>query len=79
MFDEMFPFRQLVKEADPTVFGSCVFGNTCLDHMVAFACYGDTAAEDNLYITAMSFVTPLWPGRPVSDAYVQAVPPTPEP
>ena len=78
-FEETFGFHQRISEADPTVFGSCVFGNTCLDHMVAFACYGDTAAEDNLYITAMSFVTPLWPGRPVSDAYVQAVPPTPEP
>ena len=56
-------------------FGSCVFGTTCLDHLIAFGCYGDSVTEDNLFINAISTTTPLWPGR----AYAQAVPPTPQP
>ena len=56
-------------------FGSCVFGTTCLDHLIAFGCYGDSVTEDNLFINAISTTTPLWPGR----AYAHAVPPTPQP
>ena len=73
-FEETFGFHQRITEADPTVFGSCVYGNTCLGHLIAFTCAGNTVTEDNLYITAFSVVTPLWPGQ----AYVQAVPPTPQ-
>ncbi|MBO5571079.1 MAG: hypothetical protein J6A79_19455, partial [Clostridia bacterium] len=60
------------------VFGSCAYGETCLNHMIAFAWTGgwqNQITEDGLKITAISVVTPLWPGQ----AYVQAVPPTPQP
>ena len=60
-FEETFGFHQRITEADPTVFGSCVYGNTCLGHLIAFTCAGNTVTEDNLYITAFSVVTPLWP------------------
>ena len=72
-------FRKLTAEADLSEFGNCVFGETCLDHRIAFACAGNRVAEDNLFITAISFDGPLWPGR---GAYVQVlpdVPPTPQP
>ncbi|MBO7373353.1 MAG: right-handed parallel beta-helix repeat-containing protein, partial [Oscillospiraceae bacterium] len=83
-FHERFPFLQQIIDADPTVFGSCVFGSTCLNHMIAFACFDNEATEDSLMIKAISVVTPFWPG--ISDggsdagsqAYVQAVPPTPQ-
>ena len=79
-FEETFGFHQRISEADPTVFGSCVYGNTCLGHLIAFTSAGNTATEDNLYITAISVVTPLWPGVSVTEAQAQAqVPPTPQP
>ena len=78
-FEELFGFHQRISEADPTVFGSCVYGNTCLGHLIAFTSAGKTATEDNLYITAISVVTPLWPGVSVAEAQAQAqVPPTPQ-
>ena len=78
-FEETFGFHQRISEADPTVFGSCVYGNTCLGHLIAFTSAGNTATEDNLYITAISVVTPLWPGVSVAEAQAQAqVPPTPQ-
>ena len=72
-------FRKLIASDDLSEFGNCVFGETCLDHRIAFACAGNRVAEDNLFITAISFDGPLWPGR---GAYVQVlpdVPPTPQP
>ena len=79
-FEEVFGFHQRISEADPTVFGSCVYGATCLGHLIAFSSAGNTATEDNLYITAISVVTPLWPGVSVTEAQAQAqVPPTPQP
>lgn len=77
-FTDRFPFMQRVTDADPSVFGSCVFGETCLDHMIAFSCYGNEVKEDNLMINAISVVTPLWPGVSVAEAQVY-VPPTPQP
>ena len=78
-FEETFGFHQRISEADPTVFGSCVYGNTCLGHLIAFTSAGNTATEDNLYITAISVITPLWPGVSVAEAQAQAqVPPTPQ-
>ena len=62
-FEETFGFHQRISAADPTVFGSCIYGDTCLGHLIAFACAGNTVTEDNLYITAISVVTPLWPGK----------------
>ena len=72
-------FRKLIASDDLSEFGECVFGETCLDHRIAFACAGNRVAEDNLFIMAISFDGPLWPGR---GAYVQVlpdVPPTPQP
>nr|MCR4804198.1 right-handed parallel beta-helix repeat-containing protein [Clostridia bacterium] len=79
LFEETWHFSQRVADADPTEFSSCIFGNTCLDHLIAFTCVGDVLAEDTLRIRAISVVTPLWPGRPADEGYVQAVPPTPQP
>ena len=62
LFTDTFKFRQRIADADPTVFGSCVFGETCLDHMIAVACYGSEVTEDSLMISAFSVKTPLWPG-----------------
>ena len=79
-FEEAFGFHQRISDADPTLFGSCVYGNTCLEHLIAFTCAGSTVTEDNLYITAISVVTPLWPGVSVAEAQAHAqVPPTPQP
>ena len=75
---DTFKFRQRIADADPTVFGSCVFGETCLEHLIAVACYGGEVTEDNLMINAISVKTPLWPGRGEA-ASVQLIPPTPEP
>ena len=58
---KLFGFHQRISEADPTVFGSCVYGFTCLDHLIVFSTFGDPAVEENLKITAISVVTPLWP------------------
>ena len=75
VFEELFRFRQRIADADTSVFASCLYGNTCLDHLIAFARVGDEPEQENLQISAISVVTPLWPGR----AYAQAVPPTPQP
>ena len=82
-FEELFGFHQRISEADPTVFGSCVYGFTCLDHLIVFSTFGDPAVEENLKITAISVVTPLWPEVSVTEAQAQAQaqvpPPTPQP
>ena len=78
LFTDTFQFRRRIADADPTVFGSCVFGETCLDHMIAVACYGGEVTEDSLMINAISVKTPFWPGRSEA-AYAEAVPPTPQP
>jgi beta-lactamase regulating signal transducer with metallopeptidase domain len=75
LFTDTFRFKERIAADDLSEFGSCIFGDTCLDHLIAFACFGDQAAEENLKITAISVLTPFWPGQ----AYVQAVPPTPQP
>ena len=77
-FEETFGFHRRIAEADPTVFGSCHYGDTCLNHLIAFACFEDEATEENLKITAISVVTPLWPGVSVAEAQAQ-VPPTLQP
>ena len=68
-----------IANASVSEFGNCIFGETCLDHLIAFSCIGDHVTEDNLRITAISTTTPLWPGLHINSGYVQAVPPTPEP
>lgn len=81
-FNERFGFRQRIAEADPTVFGSCLFGNTCLDHLIAFSGVYDEDTEASLKITAISVVTPLWPGRDPAlgnGELPSYVPVTPEP
>ncbi|MCR5137143.1 MAG: right-handed parallel beta-helix repeat-containing protein [Oscillospiraceae bacterium] len=70
-FEETFGFHHHVADADLSVFGSCIFGDTCLDHLIAFSCVGNEVTEDNLMITAISVVTPFWPGR---DPYVLVTP-----
>ena len=77
-FEELFGFHQRISDADPSVFGSCVYGDTCLNHLIAFSCFGDQVTEENLKITAISVLTPLWPGVSVAEAQAQ-VPPTPQP
>ena len=75
VFEEIYRFRQRIADADTSVFASCLYGNTCLDHLIAFARVDGEPKQDNLRINAISVVTALWPGQ----AYVQAVPPTPQP
>ncbi|MBR4393904.1 MAG: right-handed parallel beta-helix repeat-containing protein [Oscillospiraceae bacterium] len=76
------PFTSRVCErianASLDEFGQCIYGNTCCDHLIAFACAGNDIRTDNLYITAISTTTPLWPGRAMNSNYVQVVP-TPMP
>ncbi len=74
LFTDTFRFKDRIADADPGVFGSCLYGDTCLNHMIAFACFGDQVTEENLKITAISVLTPFWPGNDV-----QVVPPTPQP
>ena len=62
-FEETFGFHQRIANANTTEYGSCLFGNTCLDHMIAFAVTGNEPTVENLKITAVSVVTPFWPGR----------------
>ena len=71
-------FCDLITQAGVSEYGSCVFGNTVLDHRIAITCFGDQLTEDTLRIRAISFADPLYPGRAPED-YVQAVPPTPQP
>ena len=68
--------RERIANAPLEEFGQCLYGNTCCDHLIAVACAGNDLRVDNLYVTAISTTTPLWPGR---DPYVSAVPPTPQP
>ena len=72
-----------IARAGNTESGSAVLGMTLLDHYIAAACFGDVLTEDNIRIRAISFVSPLWPGRPfdaASDALpLPDVPPTPQP
>ena len=79
LFNDTFEFPQRVADADASVFGSCVFGITCLDHLVAFVDFGGKSAEDDLKIRAVSVLTPLWPGGTDGTGSVLAVPPTPQP
>ena len=75
VFEEIYRFRQRIADADTSMFASCLYGNTCLDHLIAFARVDGEPEQDNLRINAISVVTPLWPGQ----AYVQVLPPTPQP
>ncbi len=74
-----------IARAGNTESGSTVLGMTLLDHYIAATCVGDVLTEDNLRIRAISFASPLWPGRPfdaTSDALADnapPVPPTPQP
>ena len=82
VFSNTYHFQQRIADADPNTFGSCIFGDTCLDHMIAFICLDNEVTEDSLYINAISVVTPLWPGRSDDNDYAAAepyVPPTPQP
>ena len=71
-------FRERIGNASIEEYGSCVFGVTCLDHLIAFAGFGNDNTENDYRIRAISISTPLWPGRGESDP-VLVVPPTPEP
>ena len=75
IFEEVFGFHKRIADADTGVFGACAYGETCLDHLIAFSSFGPEVTEDKLKIAAISFVTPFWPGT----ASVQVVPPTPQP
>ncbi len=77
LFTETLHFRERIASADLTEFGSCIFGNTCLDHLIAFVCFGDRFTEDTLKIRAISVKTPFWPGSSTGGDYALAVPPTP--
>ena len=75
LFTDTFRFRDRIADADTSVFASCVFGNTCLDHLIAFTCPGNEITSDNLMISAISVVTPFWPGRdPSADTVSEAQP-----
>ncbi len=74
LFTDTFRFRDRIANADTSEYGSCVFGNTCLDHLIAFANFGNEPTSENLKIRAISVLTPFWPGNDV-----QVVPPTPQP
>ena len=76
-----------IARAGNTETGSTVLGMTLLDHYIACTSIGDVLTEDTFRIRAISFASPLWPGRPF-DATRDAlplpddappVPPTPEP
>ena len=68
-------FRQRIGNASAEEYGQCVFGVTCLDHLIAFAGLGQDNSDTDYRIRAISISTPLWPGR----NYVEAVPPSPQP
>lgn len=74
LFTDTFRFRDRIADADTSVFASCLYGNTCLDHLIAFARVDGESKQDNLRISAISVLTPFWPGNDV-----QVVPPTPQP
>jgi len=75
LFTDTFRFRERIADADTSSYGSCVFGNTCLDHRIAFTLTGTEPTAENIQITAISVKEPFWPGQ----AYAEAVPPTPQP
>ena len=79
LFTDTFRFKERIAADDLSEFGACSFGDTCLNHLIAFSYFGDQVTEENLKITAISVLTPFWPGQPAGDGYVQFVPPTPEP
>ena len=74
LFTDTFRFKERIAADDLSEFGACSFGDTCLNHLIAFSCFGDQVTEENLKITAISVLTPFWPGNDV-----QVVPPTPQP
>ena len=74
LFTDTFRFRDRIADADTSVFASCLYGNTCLDHLIAFTRVDSEPNQDNLRISAISVLTPFWPGNDV-----QVVPPTPQP
>lgn len=74
LFTDTFRFKERIAADDLSEFGACSFGDTCLNHLIAFTCFGDQVTEENLKITAISVLTPFWPGNDV-----QVVPPTPQP
>ena len=75
LFTDTFRFRERIADADTSSYGSCVFGNTCLDHLIAFTVTGTEPTVENIQITAISVKEPFYPGQ----AYAEAVPPTPQP
>ncbi len=79
LFTDTFRFRDRIAADGLSEFGQCIFGTTCLEHLIAFTCFGDKLTEDNLKIRAISVNTPLWPGGMDGTGSVLAVPPTPQP
>ncbi len=69
-------FRERIAAASAEECGQCIFGATCLDHLIAFAGFGMDNTDTDYRIRAISNTTPLWPGRPQDPNYVQV---TPEP
>ena len=63
--------RQRFADASLEEYGGCVFGTTCCDHLIAFACIGDPASESSYRVSAISLDLPLWPGRSM---YIQVTP-----
>ena len=73
LFTDTFRFRERIAEADTASYAACVFGNSCLDYMIAFTVTGTEPTVENIKITAISVKEPFWPGY---YPYVQV---TPEP
>ena len=69
-------FRERIAAASVEECGQCIFGATCLDHLIAFAGFGMDNTDTDYRIRAISNTTPLWPGRAQDPNYVQV---TPEP
>ena len=63
LFTDVYRFRERIANADTAEYGSCVYGATCLDHLIAFSCIGNEPTVENLRINAISVLIPFWPGR----------------
>ena len=52
-------YCERIASADLSEYGSCAYGETFCDNLIAFICYG---SEDVPHITAISLYTPFYPG-----------------
>lgn len=74
VFERQFRFRQRIADADPGEFGSCLLGNTCLDHLIAFTAFDGDIQTGTLKIRAISVKTPFWPGGTAGTGSVLVTP-----